>query len=79
MTDPRYEEYRKRKRREDTVMMAKRMFILQVGHHGGLWLIDESEHTSQHEAFRNMSRQALSAAEAFMAESEKLLAEGDPK
>ncbi len=64
----RHAAYRERERRNNIAMMAKRMMVLQIGHHGGLWLIEEAEHDKQHEVFRKMSRQAFSAATAFYEE-----------
>lgn len=61
----RHAAYRARERRNNIAMMAKRMMVLQIGHHGGLWMVEEDQGAKQHEVFRKMSRQAFSAATAF--------------
>jgi len=71
----RYAEYRARERRTNIVMMAKRMFVLQVGHHGGLWQTPKEPEgmAEQHEVYRHMASEALAAAEAFLGEADKVL------
>ncbi len=54
-------------RRSDTVALAQQMYLLQLGHHGQFWLANDP--AQQHEVYRKMAREALSAAEAFMTES----------
>ncbi len=58
-------------RRSDIVALAQQMFLLQIGHRGGLWLVDETNIAAQHEVYLKMARMALSAAEAFVTESRK--------
>ncbi len=67
-SNARHAEYRAAERRNNITMMAKRMMVLQIGHHGGLWGIDDGHSAEQHEVFRKMSRQAFSAATAFYEE-----------
>jgi hypothetical protein len=54
-------------RHSDVVALAREMFVLQIGHRGGLWLVQDTE--EQHEVYRRMAREALSAARAFVTES----------
>ena len=58
-------------RRSDVVALAQQMFLLQIGHHGSTWLVDEKDQADQDEVYRKMARQTLSAAEAFVTESRK--------
>ncbi len=67
-SNARHAEYRARERRNNIAMMAKRILILQLGHHGGFWMNDEAKSDLQHEVYRKMSRQAFSAAGAFYEE-----------
>jgi hypothetical protein len=46
-------------------MMAKRILVLQYGHHGGFHLVSEKQMTEQKEVYQSMSRVALMVAEAF--------------
>ena len=67
----RYAEYRARERRTNIVTMAKRMFVLQIGH-GGNWSKDRTD-ADQREFLLRKARETLAAAEAFMAEADKVL------
>ncbi len=64
----RHAEYQARERRNNITMMAKRILVLQHGHHGALWLTNEERLAEQHELYRKMARAALSAASAFYEE-----------
>lgn len=61
-SNARYQEYRQRERKRDTAMMAKRLFVLQVGHTKGMCLGASDPHVT----FKNLADTCLAAADAFM-------------
>jgi hypothetical protein len=64
-SNARYAEYQARERRNNIAMMAKRILVLQHGHHGRFW---ETPDANLHEVHRQMARLAFSAASAFYEE-----------
>ncbi len=63
-SNTRHAEYRARERRNNITMMAKRMMVLQIGHHGGTWSAGRNNNELR-ELYRRKAQENLIAAEAF--------------